>query len=121
MPSARAGRAVRPRAGDHSPWRAEPFQVRVRMRAATVATRPLVRGDGRLGLRNDGAMPLICPTSQIVFRSTHPACAFAWGCFDESAFVEVVAGPKICLYWKWDGFTWPAACFAGADVFACGE
>jgi hypothetical protein len=73
------------------------------------------------GLRDDEGMPLICPTSQIVFRGIQAACAFAWGCFDESAFVEVVAGPKIWLYWMRDSLMWPTACFAGPEVFACGE
>jgi hypothetical protein len=54
------------------------------------------------GLRNVEGMPLICPTSQIVFRCIHAdgRCYFAWGCFDESASAEVVVGPKICLYWS---------------------
>ena len=67
-------------------------------------------------LRNDGGMPLICPTSQIVFCCIHAACYFAWGCFDESAFSEVVVGLKICLYWNRDGLTWSAACFAGSKI-----
>src|SRR5437899_8449279 len=50
-----------------------------------------------------------------------PAGYFAWSCFDESALVEVVAGPKICLYWIRDSFMWPAACFAGPEVFCVGN
>jgi hypothetical protein len=51
-------------------------------------------------LRDAEGMPLICPTSQIVFRCIHAdsPCYFAWGCFDESASAKVVAGPKIWLY-----------------------
>jgi hypothetical protein len=71
-------------------------------------------------LRNDEGMPLICPTSQIVFRCIHAAGYFAWGCFDESVSSEVVVGLKICLYWIRDSFTWPAACFAGPEVLAWG-
>jgi hypothetical protein len=83
---------------------------------AIAGRRPFTR------LRNDEGMPLICPTSQIVFRCIHAdsLCYFAWGCFDESAFSEVVVGPKICLYWSRDSFMWPVACFAGAEVFAWG-
>ena len=71
-------------------------------------------------LRDDEEMPLICPTCQIVFRCIHAACYFAWGCFDESALAEVVVGLKICLYWIWDSFVRPAACFAGPEVFVWG-
>jgi hypothetical protein len=82
---------------------------------------PAIAGRRRFtGLRNDEGMPLICPTSQIVFRCIRAACYFAWGCFDESASAEVVAGPKIWLYWNRDGSMWPAACFVGPEVFAWG-
>jgi hypothetical protein len=42
--------------------------------------------DGRLqGLRDDEGMPLICPTCQLFFRSSHapgrPACYFCMGLF----------------------------------------
>jgi hypothetical protein len=33
------------------------------------------------GFRNNGRMPLICPTCQVAFRMPEAACYFAWGCF----------------------------------------
>ena len=78
--------------------------------------------------RDDEGMPLICPTSQIVFRCIHAdgRCYFAWGCFDESASAEVVVGPKIVSIGAETARAWalqvPAALLpALPEVFACGE
>ena len=89
----RAERTVQPRAGDHSPRGCGAISMMGEGLSRNRSDAPA--GAGRQAftrLRDAGAMPLICPTCQIVFRCIHAAGTFAWGCFAESASSGVAVG-----------------------------
>jgi hypothetical protein len=71
-------RAVRRRASDHSPWRAggnfncRDFWTVIAPGARWAAPRAILQNGPSYKLRDDGIVPLICPTCQNVFMGKVP-------------------------------------------------